>query len=70
MENVTVTMLNRYPTADSTGVTRTLTDVTGFTDNGSGVFTQDGTAGLCFVTYANTNPGYTVVITSVLGTCL
>lgn len=70
MDSVTVTMLNRYPQATSGGISAALTDVTGFTDNGSGVFTQDGTAGACFVTYANTNPGYTVVITSAANTCL
>ncbi len=70
MENATVTMSGRYPTANTAGITQALTDVTGFTDNGSGVFTQNGTAGACFVTYTNAGSGYTVTITSVAGTCL
>lgn len=70
MENATVAMLNRYPTAATAGITQALTDVTGFTDNGSGVFYQDGTSNGCYVTYTNANPGYTVIITSVGGTCL
>ncbi len=70
MENTTVTMSGRYPTANTAGITATLTDVTGFTDNGSGVFTQNGTAGACSVTYTNGGSGYAVTITSVAGTCL
>lgn len=70
MENANVTMSGRYPTANTAGITQTLTDITGFTDNGSGVFTQDGTGGACNVTYTNGGSGYAVTITSVAGTCL
>jgi MSHA pilin protein MshA len=62
IETETITMTGRYPTADSTGIERALSDFTGFTHNGAGVFTL--TAG-CTVTYANTGGGtYSVTLDS------
>jgi MSHA pilin protein MshA len=68
MEDQTVTMSNRYPEANSTGITRALSDVSGFTDDGSGTFTLISG---CTVQYQNGGAGsFTVTITSTAGTCL
>jgi MSHA pilin protein MshA len=60
METNTVTMANGYPTADVNGISKALSDFTGFTDNGAGVFTLRTN---CFVTY--TNAGGTAAVTSI-----
>ncbi|HKQ30057.1 MAG TPA: prepilin-type N-terminal cleavage/methylation domain-containing protein [Burkholderiales bacterium] len=70
MDATTVTMNGRYPSADSAGISAALTDVTGFSDNGAGTFTQNGTGGACSVAYTTTGTGFTVTINSVSGTCL
>jgi MSHA pilin protein MshA len=59
MENQTVTMSAGYPTANAAGIGTALSDFTGFTHNGSGVFTLRTN---CFVTYANA--GGTATVTS------
>ncbi len=69
METANVSMLNRYPTNATIG--QALGDISGFTDNGDGTFDiQGATVGNCRVTYNNTNPGFTVVITSTANECL
>jgi MSHA pilin protein MshA len=70
MDDQTVTMNGRYPTANTGGITAALTDVSGFTDNGNGTFDLIGTtAGQCRVTYTTTGTGFTVTIVSTAGTC-
>lgn len=51
MEGQTVTMSNGYPTANTNGITATLQDITGFTDDGSGTFSKTGAPGTCEVQY-------------------
>ena len=65
MEGQVVTMVNRYPTADTAGITASLQDITGFTDSGAGVFTKDGAAvpGSCKVTYVAAVAGASPTIT-------
>ena len=62
MEGTTVTMSGRYPTANTAGITAALSDTTGYTDNGAGVFTLTTN---CTATYANPGTGsFTVTIAS------
>ncbi len=65
MEGQVVTMVNRYPTADTAGITASLQDITGFTDDASGVFTKDGAAtpASCKVTYVAALAGGSPTIT-------
>lgn len=65
MEGQVVTMVNRYPTANTAGITASLQDVTGFTDSGAGVFTKDGatTPANCSVTYLAAGAGGSPTIT-------
>ncbi len=65
MEGQVVTMVNRYPTADTAGITASLQDITGFTDSGGGVFTKDGAAtpANCNVTYVAAGAGGSPTIT-------
>ena len=62
LEGQAITMSGRYPTANSAGITAAVTDITGYTDSGAGVFTL--IAG-CTVTYTNAGTGsYLVTIAS------
>ena len=65
MEGQVVTMVNRYPTANTAGITASLQDITGFTDDASGVFTKDGAAtpANCKVTYLAAAAGASPTIT-------
>lgn len=65
MEGQVVTMVNRYPTANTAGITASLQDITGFTDSGAGVFTKDGAADptACKVTYLAAAVGASPTIT-------
>ena len=65
MEGQVVTMVNRYPTADTAGITASLQDITGFTDDLSGIFTKDGAADptQCKVTYVAALAGAAPTIT-------
>jgi MSHA pilin protein MshA len=59
MEGNVVTMLGGYPTANTAGISNALSDFTGFTDSGAGVFTLRTN---CLVTY--TNASGTAAVTS------
>ncbi len=65
MEGQVVTMVERYPTANTAGITASLQDITGFTDSGGGVFTKDGAADptSCKVTYLAAAAGGSPAIT-------
>jgi MSHA pilin protein MshA len=65
IEGQTITMSGRYPTADSNGIENAISDFTGFTHNGAGVFTL--VAG-CTVTYTNAGGG-TFSVTIASGSC-
>ncbi len=71
MEGQVVTMVNRYPTADTAGITASLQDITGFTDSGAGVFTKDGAADptSCKVTYLAAGAGASPTITPDKSNC-
>ncbi len=71
MEGQVVTMVNRYPTADTAGITATLQDITGFSDSGAGVFTKDGAAtpASCKVTYLAAAAGASPTITADKSDC-
>ncbi len=71
MEGQVVTMVNRYPTANTAGITASLQDITGFTDSGAGVFTKDGAAtpANCSVTYLAAGVGASPTITPDKGAC-
>ena len=53
MEGQTVAMSNRYPTANSAGISATQHTLDGFSDDGAGKFTMDGApdSANCSVTY-------------------
>jgi MSHA pilin protein MshA len=62
IEGQNVTMSGGFPTANAGGIEAALSDFTGFTSNGAGVFTL--VAG-CTVTYGNAGAGaYTVTVAS------
>jgi MSHA pilin protein MshA len=62
IEGQSVSMSGGYPAATNTGITRALSDITGFTDSGTGTFSLQTN---CQVAYANAGAGsYTVTITS------
>jgi MSHA pilin protein MshA len=71
MEGQVVTMVERYPTANTAGITASLQDITGFTDSGAGVFTKDGAAtpGSCKVTYLAAGAGGSPTITADKADC-
>lgn len=60
MDGQTVTMANGYPTANSAGITAALTDISGFTDSGAGVFSLRAN---CQVAYTNATGAATITST-------
>ena len=78
-QGVTVTMINRYPTADSDGIINTLESVEGYTVSGGGAlatstitFTAQGAAGTCEVSYtppATSTGNPTITVDAVTANC-
>ena len=69
IETQAVTMLGRYPTADTAGMSKALSDVSSYVDNNNGTYDATGTtASTCRVTYANTGTGsFSVSVTASSG---